>query len=130
MSEKHSIDGLGSVHLRDDGILHTVFDIPGEPSMELAAAYLEARRSLVGDAVVPVLIEIVTIPYADRDVRTFFMQGLARASCRAVVTPEPSHITLFKTFQQLDPYATPTEFFFRVDDAIEWIRDQMPTDEA
>jgi hypothetical protein len=124
MSERHRIEGLGTVQLRADGVLHTVFDIPEQPSIELSSTYLDTRAELVGDAKVPVVIEIRHLPYTDRDVRSFFMNSLNPATCRAVVTTEPSYETIFKTFHQLDPHDTPTEFFLRLDDALAWVHEQ------
>jgi hypothetical protein len=120
MGESRQIE-LGSLTLRDDGILHTVFDFDGRPTLRAANEYIETRRSLVGDRSVPVLIEIVRITFVERTIREFFMQEVGRPPCRAIVTDEPTFISLFRTFQLVDPAGTPSAVFATVDQALAWI---------
>ena len=115
----------GSLTLRPDGILHAVFDFETEPSLDEAAAYLEARRELIGSEVPPVLLEIVKIPYIERQIRSYLMSEMEPPPCRAVVATNPSYVTLWRSFQLVDPSGVPSELFRTVDRAVEWIRDQM-----
>ena len=110
--------------LRPDGILHIVFDFETKPTLEAAAALLEARRELIGAEVPPVLLEIVKIPYIDRDVRSYFMKEMESPPCRAVVATNPSYVTLWRSFQLVDPSGVPSELFRNVDRAVEWIHEQ------
>jgi hypothetical protein len=118
------VRAYGSLSLRPDGILHAVFDFEIDPSLEEAAAYLEARRELVGSKVPPVLLEIVKIPYVERHIRSYFMSEMEPPPCRAVVATDPSYVTLWRSFQLVDPADVPSELFRTVDRAVEWIKAQ------
>jgi hypothetical protein len=107
--------------LRDDGILHTVFDFDARPTIRAANEYIEARKSLIGDRPVPVIIQIIRISFVDRSIREFFMQTVGRPTCRAIVTDEPTFVNLFRTFQLVDPAKTPSAVFPTVDQALAWI---------
>lgn len=111
--------------MRPDGILHAVFDFDANPSKEAVTAYLDARRDLVGETAPPVLIEIVRIPFVDRDIRSFFMGEIdPPPPCRAVVSVDPTFVTVWRSFQMVDPSDVPSELFPNVDRAIEWIKSQ------
>jgi len=128
MGDSRSIE-LGKMTLRDDGILHTVFDVDARPTVRAANEYIETRKSLIGDQPVPVIIEIIRIPFVDRSIREFFMQTVGRPTCRAIVTDEPTYINLFRTFQLVDPANTPSAVFATVDQALAWI-ETMQTNAA
>lgn len=125
MSSDPRVDPYGSITLRPDGILHIVFDFDSEPTLETAAAFLDARRELIGSDVPPVLLEIVKIPYVERHVRSYFMKEMDSPPCRAVVATNPSYVTLWRSFQLVDPSGVPSELFRTVDRAVEWIQEQM-----
>jgi len=115
----------GSLTLRPDGILHIVFDFETEPTLEATEAFLEARRELIGADVPPVLFEIVKIPCIDRHIRSYFMTQMENPPCRAVVATNSSYVTLWRSFQLVDPADVPSELFRTVDRAVEWIRTQI-----
>ncbi len=116
--------------MRSDGILHAIFDFDMNPSMEAVAAYLEARRELIGPVASPALIEIVKLPYVERHIRSFFMAEMNPPPCRAVVATDPSYVALFRSFQLVDPSDVPTELFRSIEPAIEWIRAQTPGEQG
>ena len=115
---------LGSLTLRTDGILHVVFDFEGQPTRETAEEYFEARAMLNVSPPPPVLLEIVRIPYVARSMRSFFMEGIPSPPCRAVVASDGAYITMYRTFQLVEPTAVPTEVFPTVEAAVAWIHDQ------
>ena len=114
----------GSITLRPDGILHIVFDFDTKPTLDDVVAFLEARCELIGTEVPPVLIEILRIPYIERHVRSYFMKEMESPPCRAVVATNPSYVTLWRSFQLVDPSGVPSELFRTVDRAVEWIQEQ------
>jgi hypothetical protein len=114
----------GSVALRNDGIVHVIFEFDHRVTEGVVREFLEARSAVGGDAIRPVIVELVRVPYADRRFRKLFMAGVPEASRRAVVAHAFSQQTIFKTFQGLDPHDTPTAFFGSVDEAVAWIHSQ------
>ncbi len=127
MDSDPRVEPYGSITLRPDGILHIVFDFDIKPTLEEAAAFLEARRELIASLEPPVLLEIVRIPYIDRHVRAYFMKEMESPPCRAVVATNPSYVTLWRSFQLVDPSGVPSELFRTVDRAVEWIQEQTGT---
>ncbi|MDF1597200.1 MAG: hypothetical protein P1T08_14065 [Acidimicrobiia bacterium] len=115
---------FGTLTLRTDGILHVVFDFDGEATKEAAVEYLEARAELGVSPPPPVLLEIVQIPYVERSIRSFFMDGLPTPPCRAVVASDDAFLTMYRTFQLVEPTAVPTEVFPTVEAAVAWIHEQ------
>jgi hypothetical protein len=126
MEDRRELE-LGSITMRPDGILHTVFDFDGTSSEVLAAEYLSARQEMAGPTPPPVLIELIKIPYTDRSVRTFFMDSLPNPPCRAVVATDPTLVAMFRTFELVDSASVPTQFFQNVDTAVDWIHAQIST---
>lgn len=120
-STKHV--AVGTLSLRPDGILHTVFDFDFAPTIENAKEYADARNELVGSNQVAVVIEIRAVPYTDRETRAFLMRSLKPALCRAVVTVDSTHMALYSSFEMVDPVRTPTSVFPSVDLAIDWINE-------
>lgn len=116
--------GFGSLTLRPDGILHAVFDFDEDRPPGVAEEYLAARAGLVGSDPPPVVVEIINIPYVDRSIREFLLGAMPPPPCRAVVSADQALITMFRTYQMVEPTAVPTEFFSAMDAAIDWIRAQ------
>lgn len=56
--------------------------------------------------------------------RSFFMEGIPSPPCRAVVASDGAYITMYRTFQLVEPTAVPTEVFPTVEAAVAWIHDQ------
>jgi hypothetical protein len=127
MESDPRVEPYGSITMRPDGILHIVFDFDDKPSLDDAAGFLDARRELIGSEVPPVLLEIVKIPYVDRHVRAYFMKEMDSPPCRAVVATNPSYVTLWRSFQLVDPSGVPSELFRTVGRAVEWIQEQTGT---
>jgi hypothetical protein len=119
---------MGTLRLRDDGILHARFDLGTEPSPDTAKEYLAARDELCGARSVPVIVEIVRIPFVERTLRGVFMSGMHPPLCRAVVTTDTTYRSMFKSFEILDEPRIPTEFFPTVDAAVVWISELLSTD--
>ena len=116
--------GFGSLTLRPDGILHAVFDFDEASAAGVAEDYLAARGDLVGSDPPPVLVEILGVPYVEREMRMFLMNGLSPPPCRAVVTTDQALVTMFRTYQMVEQTVVPTEFFTAVDAAVDWIHAQ------
>lgn len=116
---------IGSLTLRPDGILHAVFDFDGKLTEDIAARYVAVRNELLGDNSPPVLIQIVNFPYVERPIRMLLLGGLAIPPCRAVVSADPTLITLWRTFQLVSPVEVPSAVFPSLELAIEWIHEQM-----
>ncbi len=111
----------GSITLRTDGVLHSVFDLQSAPTAADAKEYAHARNELIGSKSVPVVVELLALPYIDREVRAFFMEGLSSGpACRAVVTTDTTHRLLFESFEMMDPFGTPTQIFPNVESALVW----------
>jgi hypothetical protein len=123
MGEAH-FTKTGSLELRSDGILHAIFDFDGAPTTETVAEFLAVRNELVGSVQVPVLVEIVKIPYVDRSIREFLMGGMTPPVCRAVVVSDPTFLTMFRTYQLVDTADVPTSVFSTVETAVDWIHAQ------
>ena len=113
--------------MRSDGIVHAVFDFDGSPGIGAAEEYLAVRNELIGTSPIPVLLEIVRMPYVNRSHRQFLMEELTPPPFRAVVTTDSSLVTMFRTFQLVDKADVPTEFFRTVAAAVEWIEAQTAT---
>ncbi|MDH5372315.1 MAG: hypothetical protein OEX97_05170 [Acidimicrobiia bacterium] len=121
MADMHS---FGSMTLRPDGILHAMFDFGDVSPVDAASEYLAARDELIGSNRVPVLVEIINIPYVDRSIREFLMGGMTPPPCRAVVVSDPAFLTMFRTYQLVDPTDVPTAIFATVEAAVAWIHTQ------
>ena len=119
------ITDIGTLTLRPDGILHAVFDFDGVISKETAAAYVVQRNELLASSSPPVLIQIVRFPYVERSIRSFLLDELDTPPCRAVVSTDPTFITLWRTFDLVSPVDVPSKVFASVDTAVEWIHAQM-----
>lgn len=107
--------------MRGDGILHARFEVTGEPTEEAAIEYAAARQELTGGRPVPVIVEIVAIPFVDRAVRGLFMASMEPPVCRAVVTTDTTYRSMFKSFQILEQPTVATEYFPTVPAALAWI---------
>ena len=121
---------LGTIELRADGILHTIVDFSDEPSPEGAAEYIHARDELAADTNPPQLIEIMATSFVERSIREFMVGNQAATPCRAIVASDPSHATIWKSFQMLDASGTPTKVFATVPRAVQWIREQTKSGSA
>ena len=115
---------FGHLTLRTDGILHAVFDFEHKPDEESVEEYLSVRDDLIGAGSPPTILEIAKIPYVDRSIRQFLMDGLRPPPCRAVVTTDQALLTMFRTYQMMDGANTPTQVFPTVEMAVDWIKSQ------
>jgi hypothetical protein len=120
----HSIQA-GTLTLRADGILHAVFDFDEGVSQSAAEEYLTVRDELVGSDPGPVMLEMIRVPFVDRAIRQFLVDGLAPPPCRAVVAYDPALLTLFRSFELVESAEVPTRGFASVDAAVDWIHAQM-----
>ncbi len=125
MGETRQIE-LGTLTLRDDGILHARFDFDTVPTEDAATEYAQARRDLTRGQRVPVIVEMTNVPYVDQTIRRFFFTKVDSPPCRAVVTTQKAHEVVFKTFQMDEPASVPTRVFTRVEQAVEWILESFP----
>lgn len=121
MGDLHS---FGSMTLRPDGILHATFDFDDVSPVDVAAEYLAVRGDLIGSDRVPVLLEIVNIPYVDRSIRESLVGGLTPPCCRAVVVSDPALLAMFRTYQLVDPADVLTAVLPTVEAAVDWIHTQ------
>ena len=111
--------------MRDDGILHVVFDFDTEPTAELIAEYMAARSELAGTPPPPVIVEILRVPFVERAIRQGFMKDLAPPPCRAIVVTDPTFDTNYRAFELVSPSSVPTRVFRGLDRAVAWIRGVM-----
>ncbi len=116
---------LGTVELRPDGILHVTFDYEGEVTRELSEDYLAARNGLVGSESPPVLLQIIKFPYVERSIRAAFLAGLPHPPCRAVVSVDPTFITMWRTYDIIAPVKVPSKVLPTIELAVEWLHEQM-----
>ncbi len=119
---------VGSLTMRDDGILHVVFDFDTEPTREAAAEYMAARSKIAGTPPPPVIVEILQIPFVERATRQSFMNELVPPPCRAIVVTDPTFDTNYRAFELVNPASVPTRVFRQLDDAVSWIRGLMEQD--
>lgn len=117
--------GVGSLTLRDDGILHVVFDFDTEPTPELTAEYLSVRAELAGTPTPPVIVEILQVPFVERLIRQGFMKELVPPPCRAIVVTDTTFDTNYRAFELVNPTSVPTRVFRQVDRAVVWIHEVM-----
>ncbi len=120
MGETRDIE-LGTLSMRDDGILHARFDFDQVGREEAATEYATVRRELTGGRRVPVIVELVNVPYVEKAVRQFLFSQMDTPPCRAVVTTRRAHEVVYKTFQMDEPSPVPTRFFTAIADAVDWI---------
>lgn len=114
---------VGSLTLRSDGILHTRFDFE-TVGKDVTAEYLRARGELVGSDPGPVLLEIVQIPYVDREIRKYLLDSLVPAPCRAVVATDQAYLTILRSLLIVEQADIPTQVFPTVEAAVEWIHSE------
>ena len=123
MDAVHPIQA-GSLTLRADGILHAVFDFDESVAQSAAEEYLAVRDELVGSDPGPVMLEMIRVPFVDRAIRQFLVDGLAPPPCRAVVATDPALLTMFRSFELVQSADVPTRIFMTVDAAVDWIHEQ------
>lgn len=116
---------LGTLELRPDGILHIVVDFTDDATEEDAAEYLQVRDELAAGGNPPALIEILATTFVERSIREFMMENQTPPPCRAVVATDPSLVTIWKSFQMMDPSGVPTRIFPSVSRAVAWIHEQV-----
>lgn len=123
MNATHPIQ-VGSLTLRADGILHAVFDFGESVSQSGAEEYLAVRNELVGSDPGPVMLELIRVPFVERAIRQFLVDGLVPPPCRAVVATDPTFLTMFRSFELVQPVDVPTRVFATVQAAVDWIHTQ------
>ncbi|MCP3973767.1 MAG: hypothetical protein GY720_04665 [bacterium] len=129
MDDTTRLTDIGSITLRADGILYVVFDFDGVMTEELASEYLAVRNGLVGDTSPPVLLHIITFPYVERSLRVFLLAGLPHPPCRAVVSADPTFITLWRTYQMVSEVDIPSRVFANLELAADWLHEQVAESE-
>ena len=112
---------VGRLTMRPDGILHAAIDFVKPPTKEMAVEYVTARTELAGPTPPPVILELVRVPYSEREVRSFLMESMPPPPCRAVVASDPTVLTIFRTYDLMAPQAVPTKLFSTVDAAVQWL---------
>ena len=121
---------IGTAWIDDEGILWHRLDFGVRIDGALAEKTADVLSTLVGERVVPAIVDIGGVQFADREARDVFAKlrsAVSQTATALLVRPGDNPVSgiLAYQFSQLKP-DRPIAVFEREADAVDWVRSFLP----